>query len=82
MRIEDEVFERNQEQIADLESRLAVAVKQETETKQLLIDCRKFAFNAVRAGVDLEGFDPSQHVLIKKIDEALADYDKPKEPKP
>ena len=32
---------------------------------------RKFAINAITANVDLPNFDPTQHVLVKRIDAAI-----------
>ena len=33
---------------------------------------RKFAWTAIRRGVELEDFNPDEHVLIKEIDAALS----------
>lgn len=57
------------QQAIDIEKSAATAENE--RLRELLLSCREFAFSAVRANVDIEGFDPASHVLIKEIDETL-----------
>lgn len=38
------------------------------DLKQLLKRCRRFVIAACEANVDVKGFDPTRHVLVKDID--------------
>jgi hypothetical protein len=40
-----------------------------------LREARAFAVTAIQCAVTLPGFDPAEHVLIRKIDAVLAEWD-------
>ena len=68
--------------IADVMQRNSMLSREECESHarliaaapELLATCRDaipFAIHAIRAAVDVEGFDPEQHVLVVKLRKAI-----------